>query len=81
MNSCISCGMPLEANTTSKHQPDVCIYCQDQETGELKSYDEVRTGSINAAVKFMGKSEAEATQMADDILPKLSRWQGEKNLS
>lgn len=67
--------MPLDENTTSKHSELYCIYCQDQETGELASYEKVREGSIQATVKLMGKTLEEATQMADEMLPKLPRWQ------
>lgn len=75
MSNCQSCGMPLEPQTTSKFDPFSCIYCQNQETGEMATYDQVRTGSIDAAVKFMGKTQEEAVTMVDEILPKLPRWQ------
>ncbi|MFC1653216.1 zinc ribbon domain-containing protein [Patescibacteria group bacterium] len=75
MNSCHSCGMPLDEKSKSKHADNYCAYCQNQDTAELSSYEEVRTGSINAAVKLMGKSEEEATKMADEMLPKLPRWE------
>jgi len=67
--------MPLEPNTTSKLDSKSCIYCQDQETGRLKTYEEVRAGSIDAAVRLMGKTKEEAEKMADEMLPKLPRWQ------
>ena len=51
-----------------------CVYCQDQQTGELKSKQEVREGSIDAAMRLMGKSREEAERMADEMLPKLPRW-------
>lgn len=75
MNSCQSCGMPLEEKTTSKHDSRYCIYCQNQETGQLATYDQVRQGTIDATVKFMGKTLEEATKMADEQLPQLPRWQ------
>jgi len=74
MKKCESCGMPLEDGTTSIFDNVYCIYCQDQETGKLKSYDEVKEGSINAAVEMMGKSEEEAEKMANEMLPQLPRW-------
>jgi hypothetical protein len=74
MKQCESCGMPLEDKTTSKFENHYCIYCQDQTTGNLKSYEEVRNGSINAAQRLMGKTEVEAVKMADEMLPKLPRW-------
>ena len=51
-----------------------CVYCQDQQTGELRSREEVREGSIDAAMRLMGKSREEAERMADEMLPKLPRW-------
>jgi len=78
MPQCESCGMPLENNSTSKHDGRYCIYCQDQETGDLKSKEEVREGSIQAAMKFMGKNREEAEKMADQIIPNLPRWREEK---
>lgn len=74
MDKCESCGMPLEVNTVSKHDGRYCIYCQNQDTGDLKSYEEVRTGSVDAAQRLMGKSKEEAEKMADSMLPNLPRW-------
>jgi uncharacterized Fe-S radical SAM superfamily protein PflX len=67
--------MPLDGKTTSKFDPFECIYCQNQETGELASYDQVRTGCIKAAVDMFGKTETEAIRWVDEELPKLPRWQ------
>lgn len=74
MTICESCGMPLERNNTSKFDKRYCFYCQNQDTGELKAYEEVRTGSIGAAKRLMGKTQEEAEKMADEYLPKLPRW-------
>jgi len=74
MRSCESCGMPMDEKTVSKKDGRYCIYCQDQNTGVLKTYAQVREGSIGAAMKFMGKSKAEAEKMADEMMPKLPRW-------
>jgi len=71
--------MPLDDKTTSKFDSRYCIYCQEQETGQLKSKEEVREGSIQAAMRLMGKSREEAEKMADEMLPKLPRWQKEAN--
>lgn len=67
--------MPLDEKTTSKKDGRYCIYCQDQTSGALKSKEEVRQGSIDAAMRLMGKTKEEAEKMADDMLPKLPRWQ------
>jgi len=74
MAQCESCGMPLEENTTSKKDARYCIYCQDQQTGELKNKEAVREGSIGAAMRLMGKTREEAEKMADEMMPKLPRW-------
>jgi hypothetical protein len=66
--------MPLDAKCTSSKSPIYCIYCQDQLTGELASFEEVRQGSIDAAIRLMGKSREEAEKMADALLPNLPRW-------
>lgn len=71
---CESCGMLLDERTTSKYDKRYCIYCQDQETGRLKSFNEVREGCIGATMKFMGKTKEEAIKMTDEMLPKLPRW-------
>ena len=75
MKICESCGMPLEEKTTSKKDGRYCFYCQNQETGELASYEQVRQGSIDAAMRLMGKTKEEAEKMADEMMPKLPRWQ------
>ena len=75
MKICESCGMPLDEGTTSKKDGRYCIYCQNQETGELATYEQVRQGSIDAAIRLMGKTKEEAEKMADEMMPKLPRWQ------
>ena len=74
MDKCQSCGMPLDDKSTSKFENQYCIYCQNQEDGALKTYEQVREGSIGAAIKLMGKTRAEAEKMADELLPQLPRW-------
>lgn len=78
MDKCESCGMPLEENTVSKHDKRYCVYCQNQETGELKSREEVREGSTGAAMRLMGKTREEAEKMADEMMPQLPRWKDKK---
>lgn len=74
MQKCESCGMPLDEKSTSKFDKRYCIYCQDQTDGRMKTYEEVRAGTINATVKYMGKTIEEATKIADEMLPNLPRW-------
>ena len=71
---CESCGMPLDEKSTSQKDKRYCIYCQNQETGELATYEQVYDGSVQAAVSMMGMTEEAAKKMADDMLPKLPRW-------
>ncbi len=74
MNQCESCGMPIDEKTTSKFDDRYCIHCQDQQSGVLATKEQVRGGSIKAAMQFMGKTREEAEKMADDMMPKLPRW-------
>ena len=74
MTVCYSCGMSLDDGSTSKFEDNYCVHCQDQESGELASYEDVRAGSIGAAVKLMEKTQEEAEAMADELMPKLPRW-------
>ena len=66
--------MPPTEKTTSKFDGRYCIYCQNQETGDLKTYEQVREGSIEAAMRLMEKTKEEAEKMADEMMPKLPRW-------
>ena len=75
MGKCESCGMPLDEKTTSKIDARYCIHCQDQETGELASKEQVREGSIQALMRLQGKSREEAEKIADETMSKLPRWQ------
>lgn len=77
MNQCESCGMPLGEDTTSQLDARYCIHCQDQQSGELATREQVREGSINAAMRLTGKTQEEAESMADDMMPNLPRWQKE----
>ncbi len=72
--SCESCGMPMGVDEVSKFDLRYCIHCQDQKTGDLKSYQQVREGSIGAAMKFLGKTNEEAVKMTEEMMPKLARW-------
>ncbi len=60
MNNCQSCGMPFDPKTVSVYDKRYCIYCQNQENGKLKSFEEVRSGSVSAAMKLMNKTREQA---------------------
>jgi len=74
MKHCESCGMPLDAGSTSKHDTRYCVHCQNQESGQLANREQVREGSVNAAMRMMGKTREDAERMADQMLPTLPRW-------
>lgn len=81
MNNCESCGMPLDETSVSKLDSRYCVHCQNQENGELKSREEVREGSIAAAINLLGKTPEEAEKMADDMMPNLPRWKEENTVT
>ena len=74
---CESCGLPLNEKNVSKFDKRYCIYCQSQDTGELASKEEVREGSIMAAIRIMNKTREDAEKMADEMMPQLPRWKKE----
>ena len=71
---CESCGMPMGLHETSAFDCRYCIHCQDQKTGDLKAYQQVREGSITAAISLLGRSKQDAEKMTDEMMPKLARW-------
>jgi uncharacterized Zn finger protein (UPF0148 family) len=75
MKQCESCGMPLDEKTTSKFDERYCIHCQDQQSGELASKEQVREGSIKAIMQFHGKSREEAEKIVEETMANLPRWQ------
>jgi len=75
MKVCESCGMPLEAKTTSKFDARYCIYCQDQKTGKLATREQVREGIMQnyfMAHEKMNRKQAE--KATDQMMTKLPRW-------
>jgi hypothetical protein len=72
--ACESCGMPMDLNTISKRDIRYCFHCQDPKTGALKPYGQVRSDSIDALMRIMGKTKEEAEKTADDAMLKLPRW-------
>jgi putative hemolysin len=73
---CGSCGMPMRK---PKHHGGgevgnpYCVYCAD-ETGKLKSHQEVREGMIHLCMAQMGKSRDEAEKFVDEEMGKLPAW-------
>ena len=74
MGNCESCGMTLDDNSKSKFDKRYCNYCQDQETRMLKSFEEVKEGSIEVAMEYMRLSREDSQHLVEDNLSKLPRW-------
>jgi hypothetical protein len=75
-NTCESCGMPMR--DTSQHGgKDVnnpyCIYCTD-ETGKLKSREQVREGMIGFFMKSENKTREDAEKHVDEHMKKMPAW-------
>jgi uncharacterized glyoxalase superfamily protein PhnB len=71
MTSCASCGMPLK---DAKEGEMYCHYCVD-DSGKLKSYDEVLEGTIQGyfmAMQKMPRDQAE--KAAKELLAKQPAW-------
>ncbi|MCA9392251.1 hypothetical protein KC614_03550 [candidate division WWE3 bacterium] len=73
-DNCESCGMPLDEFVVSHMDNRYCMHCQDQETGDMAAFDDVREQSIIAAVELLNKTREEAEELADEMLPQLPRW-------
>lgn len=74
--SCYSCGMPLK--TASDHalgdlNHKFCNHCTDAQ-GELKSYEEILTGTVNFLVHSQGLAMTAATEMAKGLLAMQPHW-------
>ena len=73
---CESCGMPMRKWDDfggGKAGNKYCTHCCD-ESGNLKSYDEVFTGMTQFAMKMMGVSESEAQTAAKENMAKMPAW-------
>ena len=78
MARCESCGMTLQAPASvSKHDARYCAHCQDQLTGQLRTREQVRMGSVEALMRVREISREEAEAIVDQMLPDLPRWQRE----
>jgi hypothetical protein len=76
VKSCESCGMPMQ-NEKDHGGGDIenpfCVYCTD-ETGKLRSRQEVREGMIHLFMAQMGRSREEAEKFVDGQMKKLPAW-------
>ena len=81
---CQSCGMPLSdefknLGTESDGSPvsEYCMFCY--QNGGFTNPDQTVDGMVQSSIDFMtsnlGFSEEQATQMSNDVIRKLKRWQ------
>ncbi len=75
-NSCKSCGMLMkDTSQQGAGDPDnpYCVYCTD-ETGKLKSREEIREGMIGFYIKSENKTREEAEKFVDEHMKKMPAW-------
>ena len=81
---CQSCGMPLSADfgnygTEESGSPvsEYCMFCfKDGEfTNPNQTVDEMIASSIENMTGDLGMPLDQATQLANDVIPSLKRWQ------
>ena len=76
MAQCESCGMPLEGDGgPSRFEPNYCVHCQDQQTGQLSTRPQVRLRSVETLLKRREISRDEAEALVDTTMTSLPRWQ------
>ena len=74
--TCESCGMPLRnpaEHGGGNSESPYCVHCCD-DTGELKSREQVRTGMVDLAVQMMGASRSEAEKTVDETMAGMPAW-------
>jgi hypothetical protein len=74
--TCISCGMPLRAQSdyaSGDIRKAYCHHCA-REDGSMKSYDEVLAGMSAFLVRTQGMDEQVGRKMAATVLAKLPAW-------
>jgi hypothetical protein len=75
-DTCESCGMPMK-DASHHGGKDVnnpyCVYCTD-ETGKLKSREEVRKGMIGFFMKSENKTREDAEKHVDEHMKKMPAW-------
>ena len=81
---CQSCGMPLSdefknfgSESDGSPVSEYCMFCyQDGAfTNPDQTVDEMVQSSIDFMTSNLGFSEDQATQMSNDVIRKLKRWQ------
>jgi len=80
---CQSCGMPVQASfsnlgTDGEGSPvsEYCMFCY--QNGSFTNPDQTVDGMVQTSIDFMtanlGFSAEQATQMSNDVIRKLKRW-------
>jgi len=80
---CQSCGMPIEASlnnlgTDADGLPvsEYCMFCY--KNGDFTDSDQTVDGMVQTSIDFMtanlGFTAEQATQMSNDVIRKLKRW-------
>jgi len=68
--------MPLgPANKPSRFDPRYCTQCQDQQSGALRTREQVRLGSVEALMRVREVSREEAEALVEQMLQGLPRWE------
>jgi len=73
---CESCGMPMERmedHGGGKIGSKYCKYCVD-ESGKLKSKEQIRKGWVQFVMKSEGKSQKESEKLVDSQMKKMPAW-------
>ncbi len=74
---CDSCGMPMREakdHGGGDCSNPYCVHCTD-ETGKLKSREQVREGMTRLYMSRMGKPREEAAKFVDQQMKKLPAWE------
>ena len=80
---CQSCGMPLEAafmntgtETDGSPVSEYCMFCYKNGafTRPRQTVDEMVQSSIDFMTANLGFTPEQATQMSNDVIRKLKRW-------
>lgn len=78
---CQSCGMPMHSdeqkgsNADGSKSEEYCVFCyKDGEFTDDISKEEFIEKQVRIAMEKMHRTEAEAREMAEMILPNLKRW-------
>lgn len=81
---CQSCGMPVSAEfknygteADGSHSSEYCMFCYKDGgfTNPEQTVDQMVQSSIDFMTANLGFSEERASQMSNEVIPTLTRWQ------